>query len=65
MTINLDPQAGADTFGRTAFRLHGDNAAHNFTASEGCVVAGPSARAEFARTLTHAGGGDNRLEVVP
>jgi hypothetical protein len=65
MTMNLDPQAGTNTFGRTAFRIHGDNPAQNFSASEGCIVAGSDARAAVARTVTQAGGGDNRLDVVP
>jgi len=41
-TINLIPCDGTNTFGRSAFRIHGDNKTHN--ASEGCLVLGPGDR---------------------
>lgn len=54
ITMNLDPLPGTDDFGRSAFRMHGDNANHD--ASEGCIIMGPSIRrqvdASHDRTLT-------------
>ena len=35
-TIVLDPEPGTDTLGRSAFRIHGNNAAND--ASEGCII---------------------------
>ena len=55
--MNLVPVPGTDTFGRTAFRIHGDNARHD--ASEGCIILGPSIRKEIAAS------GDHELEVFP
>lgn len=40
----LTPVAGTETFGRSAFFIHGDNGAHDQSASEGCIVAGPLIR---------------------
>lgn len=37
--LPLTPVPGTQTFGRSAFYIHGDNAAHNQTASKGCIVA--------------------------
>src|SRR5690348_9743651 len=36
--MNLEPLPGTDTFGRSLFRIHGDNQAHD--ASHGCLVTG-------------------------
>lgn len=41
-TIILDPDPGNRMFGRSGFRIHGDNAAANHTASNGCIIAGHS-----------------------
>lgn len=40
--MHLDPTEDTDTFGRSLFRIHGDNAAHD--ASHGCVIMGPTVR---------------------
>lgn len=37
--MHLDPMPGTNEFGRSAFRLHGDNAEMNHTASDGCIIA--------------------------
>ena len=42
--MHLDPVEGTNTFGRSLFRIHGDNAALNHTASDGCIIMGPAAR---------------------
>ena len=42
LVMNLDPLPGTDTFGRSLFRIHGDNAQHN--ASHGCIIAARSLR---------------------
>ena len=33
-----------NSFGRSAFFIHGDNAAANHSASDGCIIAGPAIR---------------------
>jgi hypothetical protein len=58
-TMNLTPRQGTNTFGRASFRMHGDNAAHNYTASEGCIVAGPKIRNQVNKSS------DRILQVVP
>jgi hypothetical protein len=42
-TIILDPDPANQMFGRSGFRIHGDNSAANHTASDGCIIAGHSA----------------------
>lgn len=37
-TIELEPVAGTNTFGRDAFRIHGDNAKTLGSSSEGCII---------------------------
>lgn len=54
--MNLDPNPGTNTFGRSLFRMHGNNAIND--ASHGCVI-----MARFARVAVHASG-DNQLTVV-
>lgn len=36
VSMNLAPQTGTTTFGRSAFMIHGDNISH--TASNGCII---------------------------
>ena len=56
VTMNLDPQAGTNTYGRDLFRVHGDSIAHPGQASEGCVILPPNVRQQMSaspdRTLT-------------
>lgn len=59
MTMNLSPIDGNNALGRTLLRIHGDNAAHNHTASTGCIIEGPNVRNRIANS------NDNCLEVVP
>lgn len=54
--MNLDPCEGTNTFGRSLFRIHGDNARHD--ASHGCVILGPAIRHAIAD------GEDTKLRVV-
>lgn len=42
VVMNLDPLPGTNTFGRSLFRIHGDNKEHN--ASHGCIIAPRSLR---------------------
>lgn len=37
-TLTLAPDPGTATFGRSAFRIHGDSLAHPGTASHGCII---------------------------
>jgi len=55
-TMNLDPEPGTNTFGRDAFRIHGNNAANN--ASHGCIILPPDAR----RCIWDSG--DRELQVI-
>ena len=54
--MNLDPVKGSETFGRSAFRLHGDNKTHD--ASHGCIIMGPATRHKVALSS------DRKLVVV-
>lgn len=58
-TLNLTPGPGTNTFGRSAFRIHGDDSLHHpGTASEGCVIMSVTTRHRIW------GSGDHTLEVV-
>jgi hypothetical protein len=54
--MHLDPTPETETFGRSAFRIHGDNLAHD--ASHGCVILDPHVR----RTISTSG--DNAFVVI-
>jgi hypothetical protein len=54
--MRLDPLSGTEDFGRSLFRIHGDN--QDDDASRGCVVLGPAARRAIAASA------DRVLEVV-
>lgn len=49
--MNLDPEPNTDTFGRSLFRIHGDNARND--ASHGCIILGPSLRHLIAESGDH------------
>lgn len=57
-TIVLVPAPGTNTLGRSEFRIHGDNARMNNTASHGCII--------LPRAVREAlwGSGARLLEVV-
>lgn len=40
--MELTPEPGTETFGRSAFFIHGDNVNHD--ASHGCIILGPAIR---------------------
>ena len=53
-TIILDPEPANQMFGRSGFRIHGDNAANNHTASDGCIIGGHAAdRAQIWKSGDH------------
>lgn len=58
VVCHLTPLSGTDTHGRSGFMVHGDNAAANHTASEGCII--------LARPLREAirDSGDSILNVT-
>jgi type VI secretion system (T6SS) effector TldE1-like protein len=58
-TIILDSDPGNQMFGRSGFRIHGDNAAANRTASNGCIIAG---HAPDRTGIWNSG--DRSLEVI-
>jgi hypothetical protein len=57
-TLTLAPEPGTATFGRSAFRIHGDSIAHPGTASHGCIILPRAVRDTIWRS------GDRCLEVV-
>jgi RHS repeat-associated protein len=56
--MNLTPATGTDTYGRSLFRIHGDNARGDQSASEGCIILSRDIRDRIADS------GDNELRVV-
>lgn len=58
LAMPLTPAPANEMFGRSAFFMHGDNAAMNYSASDGCIV--------MARAIRQAvlGSGDTALTVV-
>lgn len=52
--MHLDPKPNTDTFGRSLFRIHGNDKQND--ASEGCVIMGPVIRKQISvsddKTLT-------------
>ncbi len=55
--LPLTPDPANQMFGRFGFYLHGDNAAENFTASDGCIVLSLTIREAIATS------GDRELTV--
>lgn len=47
-TMNLTPEPGTNTFGRSLFRIHGDNSQHD--ASHGCVILNKQTRQLIAQS---------------
>lgn len=58
LTIVLEPCAGTDTCGRSAFRIHGDSISDPGNASHGCIILPRPIRERIWDSLDHA------LEVV-
>ena len=58
MVARLSPDDGTDTKGRGGFMIHGDTAAHDETASHGCIILSRSLREQIATS------GDSILQVV-
>lgn len=59
IVMRLTPSAETETYGRSGFLIHGDNASGN--ASTGCIILGPSIRGYIADRVA---AGDNTLTVV-
>lgn len=57
-SLRLAPKPGTDTFGRSAFRIHGDSIASPGTASHGCIILPRAVRAAIWRS------GDRDLEII-
>lgn len=54
----LTPLPGTQTYGRSAFYIHGDSHAHPGEASDGCIVFGLNARQQVWAS------GDRQVDVV-
>ncbi len=48
--MDLTPMPGTETFGRSAFQIHGDNGKGNRSASSGCIILGPQFRTAIGRS---------------
>lgn len=63
IVMHLDPLPGTNTFGRSLFRIHGDNVEHD--ASHGCVIAAKHIREMINtsrdRVLLVTCGGNNEI----
>lgn len=57
-SIILSPARGTRTFGRSAFRIHGDSASHPGKASHGCIILPRPLREQIWAS------GDHEIEVV-
>ncbi|NYT42332.1 DUF2778 domain-containing protein [Sphingomonas sp. R-74633] len=57
-SIVLEPEPGTATFGRSAFRVHGDSVRNPGTASHGCIILPRAIRERMWRS------GEKLLEVV-
>jgi len=58
VVAHLTANDGTNTFGRSGFMIHGDNASLNHTASEGCIILGRPYRQQISDS------GDTDLQVV-
>jgi RHS repeat-associated protein len=58
-SMRLTPDAGNDMHGRAGFLMHGDNKAHNHSASEGCIVVPDKKQRDAV-----GGSGDKTLTVT-
>jgi RHS repeat-associated protein len=56
--MRLTPVDGINPFQRKDFAMHGDNGAHNHSASAGCIIEGPAVRHRVAAS------GDHCLKVI-
>jgi hypothetical protein len=56
--LPLTPGTSTDTFGRSGFFIHGENAAHPGQSSHGCIVTGPVVRLAMAKS------GDEDFQVI-
>ena len=56
--MRLTPNPGNQMFDRSGFIIHGDNRRMDNTASDGCIIMGPSIRNQIGNS------GDNILRVV-
>lgn len=61
VAMRLTPSPENEMFGRGEFLIHGDNAAQNYSASEGCVVAPHAARVSIGESVV---AGDDQLTVT-
>ncbi len=61
IVCNLIPDSKNVMFGRSGFMLHGDNAALNRSASEGCIIQEQVVR---LLALYACANGDSQLEVI-
>lgn len=57
IVARLEP-VGHDAHGRSGFLIHGDNAAMNYTASDGCIIANRNVRTNWRAS------NDKDIEVI-
>lgn len=61
IAMRLDPAPGNEMYGRGDFLIHGDNAAMDHTASEGCIIMPREARMAIGAAVL---AGDDQLTVT-
>lgn len=62
VAMRLEPSPENTMFGRGDFLIHGDNAAQNHTASEGCIILPHDVRVKIGAAVLS---GDDQLMVTP
>lgn len=61
VSMRLEPAPDTQMFGRADFLIHGDTAAMNHTASDGCIIMPHAVRIVIGSAVL---AGDDQLEVV-
>jgi hypothetical protein len=58
IVMRLTPSGGQNMFGRDGFLIHGDNSKMDGSASDGCIILGPTIREQISKST------DRKLTVV-
>lgn len=61
VAMRLTPDPANTMYGRSAFLIHGDNQAMDYTASEGCIILPLTVRVKIGDAVAR---GDNQLQIV-
>lgn len=61
LAMPLEPHSSNEMFGRSGFFVHGDNAAMNHTASDGCLIFNHAVRVFISGLVAN---GDDGLNII-